>query len=140
MSGLHCVADIDMYGEFIITMSISAVGLLLIFCFYRIWLWRIQKSAVTADDNQDTERGALQNRAEVENLEDADVIVSRVAKNLCAWLAIGWFFMVTFRHPIVWQCLLLTVDLQVYTILCRTTFQSFACTEIDDGESFHQNE
>jgi hypothetical protein len=30
--------------------------------------------------------------------------------------------------------------LQVYTILCRTTFRSFACTDIDDGEAFHQNE
>ena len=32
------------------------------------------------------------------------------------------------------------VFLQVYTILCRTTFQSFACTDIDAGESFHQND
>ena len=29
---------------------------------------------------------------------------------------------------------------KVYTILCRTTFQSFACTEIDQDESFHQND
>jgi len=35
------------------------------------------------------------------------------------WLAIGWLFL-------------------VYTILCRTTFRSFACQEIDAGESFHQ--
>jgi hypothetical protein len=26
----------------------------------------------------------------------------------------------------------------VYTILCRTTFRSFACQDIDEGESFHQ--
>ena len=32
------------------------------------------------------------------------------------------------------------VLLQVYTILCRTTFQSFACMDIDLLESFHQNE
>ena len=30
--------------------------------------------------------------------------------------------------------------LQVYTILCRTTFQSFACKGIDEGEAFHQND
>jgi hypothetical protein len=29
---------------------------------------------------------------------------------------------------------------QVYTILCRTTFQSFACKDIDEGESYHQND
>jgi hypothetical protein len=29
---------------------------------------------------------------------------------------------------------------QVYTILCRTTFQSFAGKDIDDGESYHQND
>ena len=28
----------------------------------------------------------------------------------------------------------------MYTILCRTTFQSFACKDIDVGESFHQND
>jgi hypothetical protein len=26
----------------------------------------------------------------------------------------------------------------VYTILCRTTFRSFACQDLDEGESFHQ--
>jgi hypothetical protein len=31
------------------------------------------------------------------------------------WLAIGWMFL-------------------VFTILCRTTFNSFACQDIDDGE------
>ena len=36
--------------------------------------------------------------------------------------------------------LLIDVLLQVYTILCRTTFQSFACMDIDEGESFNQNE
>jgi hypothetical protein len=35
------------------------------------------------------------------------------------WLSIGWMFL-------------------VYTILCRTTFRSFACQKIDEGESFHQ--
>jgi hypothetical protein len=32
------------------------------------------------------------------------------------WLAIGWMFL-------------------VFTILCRTTFRSFACQDIDDGEN-----
>ena len=28
----------------------------------------------------------------------------------------------------------------MYTILCRTTLQSFACKDIDEGESYHQND
>ena len=37
------------------------------------------------------------------------------------WVSIGWLFL-------------------VYTILCRTTFRSFACQDIDDGESYHRSD
>ena len=94
--GLHCVADIDMYSEFAITMIIPAVGLLLIFLFYRGWLWHIQRSGVstsTADGSIDAEEGALQ--AQVAGLEpDLDAMACRGARDLCTWLAIGWLFMV----------------------------------------------
>ena len=40
-------------------------------------------------------------------------------RDWAVWIAIGWLFL-------------------VYTILCRTTFRSFACQDIDEGESFHQ--
>ena len=91
-AGLHCVADIDMYSEFFITMIIPAVGLLLIFLLYRGWLWRIQRSSIstsTADGSTDAERGALH------GLEpDSDAMASQGARDHCAWLAIGWLFMV----------------------------------------------
>jgi hypothetical protein len=91
-AGLHCVADIDMYSEFFITMIIPAVGLLLIFLLYRGWLWRIQRSSIStsiADGSTDAERGALH------GLEpDSDAMASQGARDHCAWLAIGWLFMV----------------------------------------------
>eukprot|EP01051_Picozoa_sp_SAG22_P011799 SAG22_NODE_1168_length_5271_cov_13.249613_1_plen_280_part_00 len=48
-------------------------------------------------------------------------LAARLTRDWAAWLAIGWLFL-------------------VYTILCRTTFQSFACHELDSGESFHRSD
>jgi hypothetical protein len=134
-----------MYSEFVITMTIPAVGLLLIFLLYRGWLWRIQTSAAAAGGSSDAETGALQKQGD--SLEDTDASASHGARDLCAWLAIGWLFMVN-QAPCQIRIRISgtriahahTVLVQVYTILCRTTFQSFACMDIDDGESFHQNE
>ena len=81
-----------MYSEFIITMTIPAVGLVLIFLFYRGWLWRIQRPAMAAHGDSDAEKGALQKQDD--SLEDANAIASHGARDLCAWLAIGWLFMV----------------------------------------------
>ena len=82
-----------MYSEFVITMTIPAVGLLLIFIFYRLWLWRIQMSATTADGSLDAEKGALRGDTAV-GLEDTSAMAARGARDLCDWLAIGWLFMV----------------------------------------------
>ena len=98
-----------MYTEFIITMTIPSVGLLLIIAFYHIRLWKIRLSAVVSEGGTDTEQGPLQKQGD--SLEDTDVAAVRSNRDLCVWLAIGWLFM-------------------VYTILCRTTFQSFACMDI----------
>jgi hypothetical protein len=91
-TGLHCVADIDMYSEFVITMTIPAIGLLFIFLFYHGWLWRIQRLTAAASDSLDAETGALQKQGD--SLEDTDALASHGARDLCAWLAIGWLFMV----------------------------------------------
>jgi hypothetical protein len=81
-----------MYSEFIITMTIPAVGLVLIFLFYRGWLWRIQRQITATDGGPDAEKGALQKQSD--SLKDAGVMASQGARDLCAWLAIGWLFMV----------------------------------------------
>jgi hypothetical protein len=130
-----------MYTEFVITMTAPAVGLLLIFLFYRGWLWRIQRTAAAAGDSPDAETGSLQKHGD--SMKYTDTMASHGARDLCVWLAIGWLFMVhkAPNHITVIKCscypiasttirLICSVHLQVYTILCRTTFQSFACTDI----------
>ena len=82
-----------MYSEFAITMTIPAVGVLLIFVLYRGWLWRIQRSATATEGNEDAETGALQTD-KAGGLEDADAMAARLASDLCVWLAIGWLFLV----------------------------------------------
>jgi hypothetical protein len=88
---LHCVADIDLYTEFIITVTIPAVGLFLIVVFYYVRLWQIRPSAVVVDF-LDTEMGPLQKQDKI--LEDTDAVAVRSNRDLCVWLAIGWLFMV----------------------------------------------
>eukprot|EP01052_Picozoa_sp_SAG31_P021169 SAG31_NODE_1623_length_7720_cov_6.277785_1_plen_1725_part_10 len=112
--GIHCVADLDMYDEFAITMTIPAVGLILLFAFYRARVSWIQRSATQAADT-DAEK------AEHGNAEEKDAATKKQVRDQAFWLATGWLYM-------------------VYVILCRTTFQSFACHDLDDGESFHRND
>ena len=81
-----------MYTEFIITMTIPFVGLVLIIAFYRVRLWQIQQSAVVAEEITDTETGPLQKPGD--GLEDTDAAAVRSNRDLCVWLAIGWLFMV----------------------------------------------
>ena len=81
-----------MYTEFIITMTIPFVGLVLIIAFYRVRLWQIQQSAVVAEEIVDTEMGPLQEKGDI--LEDTDAAAVRSNRDLCVWLAIGWLFMV----------------------------------------------
>jgi hypothetical protein len=66
-------------------------------------------------NEKDAEQGATQ----LENQGEQYALILRKTRDQVVWLSIGWFFL-------------------VYTILCRTTFRSFACQEIDQGESFHQ--
>ena len=89
---MHCVADIDMYTEFIITMTIPAIGLFLIAVFYHVRLWQIRQSAAVVDF-LDTEMGPLQKQDKI-LLEDTDAVAVRSNRDLCVWLAIGWLFMV----------------------------------------------
>ena len=120
-----------MYTEFIITMAIPAVGLILIIAFYCVRLWHIRQSAVVAEEITDTEQGPLQKPGD--GMEDTDAAAVRSNRDLCVWLAIGWLFMVKEFVCSVIVVLLLTFRpacTQVYTILCRTTFQSFACKDI----------
>jgi hypothetical protein len=82
-----------MYTEFIVTVTIPTVGLVIIVAFYYIRLWQIRQSAVAAEEITDTELGPLQKQGE--NLEDTDAAAARSNRDLCVWLAIGWLFMVT---------------------------------------------
>ena len=86
------MATIDMYAEFVITMTVPAGGLLLIYVFYRARLWRIERSGAATEDDPDTEKGAL--HKQTDSLEDADAMAAGRARDLCVWLAIGWLFMV----------------------------------------------
>jgi hypothetical protein len=81
-----------MYTEFIITMTIPAVGLVFIIAFYCVRLWHIRQSAVVAEEITDTEQGPLQKLGD--GLEDTDEAAMRSNRDLCVWLAIGWLFMV----------------------------------------------
>jgi hypothetical protein len=93
-----------MYTEFIITMIIPAVGILVIFLFYRGWRWRIHRadvggrtlegSASAEADSPDAETGALQKQGDSLGDTRADAVALQGARNICAWLAIGWLFMV----------------------------------------------
>ena len=70
----------------------------------------------TNTTDEDAEKGQQSNT-------DADkfALVDREARDRAVWIAIGWLFL-------------------VYTILCRTTFRSFACQTIDEGESYHRTD
>ena len=81
-----------MYTEFIITMTIPSVGLVLIITFYHVRLWKIRQSAVISEEITDTEQGPLQKQGD--SLEDTDAAAMRSNRDLCVWLAIGWLFMV----------------------------------------------
>ena len=89
-----------MYNEFVITMIVPAVGLLLIYAFYRGRLWWLQRSILTPDDRPDAETGALQDS--IGDFKEAGAMQARQIRDLAVWLAIGWLFM-------------------CYTILCRCT-------------------
>ena len=91
-----------MYTEFIITMTIPCVGLVLIIAFYGVRLWQIRRSAVVAEEITDTEQGPLQKQDK--SLEDTDAVAVRSNKDLCVWLAIGWLFMVRKFVLISYSC------------------------------------
>jgi hypothetical protein len=113
--GINCVADMNLYSEFAVTVTVPAVGLLLNYLYYRGWLsFIIQKISKTEGA---TETDAEQAHHKPEKRNEMYALVAREARDRAVWLAIGWLFL-------------------VYTILCRTTFSSFACQEIDDNESF----
>jgi hypothetical protein len=115
--GIACVASINLYSEFAITVSVPVVGLLSILLCHRGRLWYIRRSMVTATDivEKDTEQGQTPGSDD----DEQHALVASKLWDWAVWRAIGWLFL-------------------VYTILCRTTFRSFACQEIDEGESFHQ--
>ena len=122
--------------------------------------WRIHQADVggwslasAEAGSPDAEMGPLQKQGD--SLDDTRTdLALQSARNTCAWLAIGWLFMVKHAPFQISELSSSTagistddipsphinVLLQVYTILCRTTFQSFACMDIDEGESFNQNE
>jgi hypothetical protein len=83
-----------MYTEFIITMTIPAVGLVLIITFYYGRLRNIQQAAAATEETADAETGALQKQGNT--LEDTQA-AERSNRDLCVWLAIGWLFMVKRR-------------------------------------------
>jgi hypothetical protein len=74
-----------------------------------------KSKASTDTTEQDTEQGQ---KPDSDNHERYS-LATNAMRDWTVWLAIGWLFL-------------------VYTILCRTTFRSFACQEIDEGESFHE--
>ena len=79
-----------MYNEFVITMTTPAVGLAIIYGFYRRQRWKNRQSATATEVAGDTEKGALQKQ----DLDDTYVAALRRNRDLCVWLAIGWLFMV----------------------------------------------
>ena len=108
-AGIACIADVNLYSEFTITMAAPVIGLSIIFVCYRVRLWRLR--SIINDDE-----------AEPRSASNGQYASSACrSRDLAVWCAIGWLFL-------------------VYTILCRTTFRSFACQDIDEGESFHRTD
>ena len=91
-----------MYTEFIITVTIPAVGLVLIAVFYYVRLWQIRQSVVVVEEITDTETGPLQKQGD--SLEGTDAAAVRSNRDLCVWLAIGWLFMVRKFVLISYSC------------------------------------
>ena len=112
--GIRCVTDINLIDEFTVTMIVPALGLLVIYISYRFRLRYVRRSMETNLNEKDAEQGETR----LENQEEQYALALRKTRDQMVWLSIGWFFL-------------------VYTILCRTTFRSFACQDIDDGERSH---
>ena len=112
--GIHCVADVNLYTEFAVTVTVPAMGLVFLYVCYRARLSYLSHKMPDASD-EDAEQG-------ISGVDDEGyALAARETRDRAVWLAIGWLFL-------------------VYTILCRTTFRSFACQTIDEGESFHQTD
>ena len=92
-------------------MSAPLVGLLFIFVCYRGRLWFIRCSSSTSTTTMKKDAGNDQQAYDDD--DERYKAVGRKTRDLAVWLAIGWLFL-------------------VYTILCRTTFRSFACQEIGE--------
>ena len=112
--GIHCVAHINLYIESAVTSSAPVFGLLVIFVCYRGRLWYIHGSSANTSDTiqDDAEQGEIPHGDDDEQHQ----AVVRRTRDWAVWLAIGWLFL-------------------IYTILCRTTFRSFACQEIGESAS-----
>jgi hypothetical protein len=108
----------NLYSEFAVTVTVPAVGLLLIYLCYRGWLSFINQKMAKTVSATETDAEQAQQPGKIDEI---DALVPREARDRAVWLAIGWLFL-------------------VYTILCRTTFSSFACQDIDDGESYHRTD
>jgi hypothetical protein len=91
--------------------QVPVVGLLFILACYwgRLACVRTHDAEAEATD---TEQGGAPGRREGEQY----ALTARKTRDMAVYLAIGWLFL-------------------VYTILCRTTFRSFACQDIG---GFHQ--
>ena len=94
-------------------MTVPAAGLFFIYLFYRARLWSTKAPEPAAKTDDDGEAGMSSGPAEPN-------MAARRHRDLGVWIAIGWLFL-------------------VYTILCRTTFRSFACHDIEQ-ESYHQTD
>ena len=90
--GIDCIAEINLYSEFVITMGVPVLGILVVYFGYRCCLWRTHQSISTAatDEAKDAEKRGEPLDRDGEVLALAD----RRSRDTVVYLAIGWLFLV----------------------------------------------
>ena len=85
------MASINLYGEFGITVSVPAVGLVLILLCHRGRLWWVRRSIANATDaaEEDTEQGHTSGSDDDERY----ALATSKMRDWAVWLAIGWLFL-----------------------------------------------
>ena len=91
-------SDIDLFSEFAITVTIPAIGLLLIFAAYKARL------AMSSDGKDDLENdGGTEQQA----------LFARRARDWAAWTAIGWLFLV---YTILCRCVIFFCEAELIDV------------------------
>ena len=90
--GIDCIADLNLYMEFIITMSVPMLGVLLIYLGYQCRLRHMHRSidAMTTDAGTDAEKGGQV----LDKYGNELALADRKYRDSMVYFSIGWLFLV----------------------------------------------